>query len=192
MHLFYIKTIQVQQRHLHHQIPRKYVFFVFVYSKKWVHSRIGQCVRPAVRPSGRLHDNYWKANPIVVKFCTQHYLINISLEFEDENNSSRIYLFTARNIIIFYSLLCKYWPIPIFANQNFCHSQNETSTIIYHSIENFMGYKMMLNYRGKYVALKISSMPQYPKTMKNSYILTVCLCDMYLFPIELKLLFWSR
>ncbi len=160
----------------------------FCVPKKWVHYRIGRCVHPPVR----LHDNSWKANPIVMKFGTQHYLINISVEFEDENNSSRIYWVTARNIIIFYSLLCKYWPIPIFANQNFCHSQNETSTIIYHSIENFMGYKMMLNCRGEYAAVKISSIPQYPKTMKNSRILTLCLYDMCLFSIELTLFFWSR
>ncbi len=126
-----------------------------------------------------------------MKFCTQHYLNNISLEFEDENNSSRIYWVIARNIIIFYSLLYKYWPIPIFANQSFCHSRNETPTIIYHSIENFMSYKMMLNGRGKYAVLKISSIPQYPKTMKNSYILTLCLCDMCLFPIELTLFFFG-
>jgi hypothetical protein len=37
----------------------------FCVLKKWVHSRIGQCVRP----SGRLHDNFWKAHPIVMKFC---------------------------------------------------------------------------------------------------------------------------
>jgi hypothetical protein len=36
-----------------------------------------------------------------------------------------------------------------------------------------MGYKMMLNCRGKYGAFKISSIPQYPKTMKNSRILTL-------------------
>ena len=123
----------------------------------------------SVSVSVRLHDNFWKDSPVVMKFSTQHYLINISVKFEDENNSSRIYWVTARNIIIFYSLLCKYWPIPIFANQNFCHSQNEISTIIYHSIENFMDYKIMLNCRGKYAALKIPSIPQYPKTMKYDF-----------------------
>ncbi len=164
------------------------ICLIFVYSKSEYTLRIGQCVRPA----GRLHDNFWKANPIVVKFFTQHYLKNISLEFEDENNSSRIYWVTGRNIIIFYSLLCKYWPIPICANQNFCHSQNETSTIIYHSIENFMGYKMMLNCMGKYATLKISSIPQYPKIMKNSRILILCLYDMCLFPIEPTSFFRSR
>jgi hypothetical protein len=126
----------------------------FCVLKKWVHSRIGQCVRPSVYTI-----TLEKLVRFLMKFCTQIYLINISLEFEDENNSSRIYWVTARNIIIFYSLLCNYWPIPIFANQNFCHSQNEISTIIYHSIENFMGYTMMLNCRDHCAALKISSIP---------------------------------
>jgi hypothetical protein len=84
-----------------------------------------------------------------------------------------------------------FYHIPIFANQNFCHSQNEISTIIYHSIENFMGYKMMLNYRGKYTALKIFSLPHFSKTMKNPYILTLCLSDMCLFHTELPSFFQS-
>ena len=138
----------------------------------------------SVSVSGRLHDNFWKNSPIVMKFSTQHYLINISLEFEDEPNSPRIYWVSASSILIFYRTLCKYWSMRIFVNQSFCYSQTETSIIIYHSIENFKGYKMMLNYRGKYGALKIFSIPQYPKTMKNSRILTLCLYDMCLFPIE--------
>ncbi len=71
----------------------------------------------SVRPSSRLHDNSWKPNPIVMKFCTQNYLINISVEFEDENNSSRICWVTVENVIIFYSFLWKYWPIPIFVKK---------------------------------------------------------------------------
>jgi hypothetical protein len=94
--------------------------------------------------------------------------------------------------LFFSSLLCKYWPIPIFANQNFRHTRNGTSTIIYHSIENFMGYKTMLNSRGKYAALKISSILQYPEPMKNSRILTLCLYDMCLFPIEPMSFFRSK
>ncbi len=164
----------------------KRFFLLFVYSKS---EYTLELVSMSVRPAGRLHDNFWKAHPIAMKFSTQHYLIKISVEFEDQNNSSRIYWVTARNIIIFCSLLCKYWHI---ANQNFCHSQNETSTILYHSIENFMGYKMMLNCRDEYAAFKISSIPQYPKTMKNSRILTLCLYDMCLFPIEPTSFFRSR
>ena len=41
------------------------------------------------RPAVRLHDNFWKAHPIGLKFCTQNCLINISVEFEDENDPSR-------------------------------------------------------------------------------------------------------
>jgi hypothetical protein len=58
--------------------------------------------------------------------------------------------------IVFYANidLFQFSQIKIFV------SQNETSTITYHSIENFMGYKMMLNSRSKYAVFKISSIPQ--------------------------------
>ena len=52
-----------------------------------------------------------------------------------------------------------------------------------------MGYKMMLNCRGKYAAFRISSIPQYPKTMKNSRILTLCLYDMCLFSHKTNVIF---
>ena len=58
---------------------------VFCVLKKWVHSRIGQCVRPAVR----LHDNSSQLHPIELKFCAHNCLSNISVEFEDENDPSR-------------------------------------------------------------------------------------------------------
>ena len=41
------------------------------------------------RPSVRLHDNFRKKSQIVVKFSAQFSLINISVEFEDENDPSR-------------------------------------------------------------------------------------------------------
>jgi hypothetical protein len=66
---------------------------VFVYSKS-------EYTLESVSMSGRLHDNSWKTNPIDVKFCTQYYLIKISVEFEDEQNSSRIYWVIAKNVII--------------------------------------------------------------------------------------------
>ena len=40
-------------------------------------------------PSGRLHDNSSQLQPIKLKFCTQNCLINISVEFEDENDPLR-------------------------------------------------------------------------------------------------------
>jgi hypothetical protein len=43
---------------------------------------------------------------------------------------------------------------------------------------------MMLNYRGKYIVLKIFPLPHFSKTMKNSYILTLCLIDMCFFSTE--------
>ena len=55
-----------------------------VYSKSEYTTKIGQCVRPAVRPAGRLSDNFRKESQIVMKFSTQFSLINVSVEFEDE------------------------------------------------------------------------------------------------------------
>ena len=46
-------------------------------------------VSVSVRPSVRLHDNSSQLHPIELKFCTQNCLINISVEFEDENDPSR-------------------------------------------------------------------------------------------------------
>ena len=56
-----------------------------VYSKSEYTTRISQYVRPV----GRLHDNSSILHPIKLKFCTQNCLINISVEFEDENDPSR-------------------------------------------------------------------------------------------------------
>ncbi len=52
--------------------------------KKWVHSRIGQCVRPSVR----LHDKSSQLHSIELKFCAQNCLMNISVELEDEKDPS--------------------------------------------------------------------------------------------------------
>ena len=41
--------------------------------------------------SSHLLDNSSQLHSVVVKFCTQNYLINISIEFENEHNSSGIY-----------------------------------------------------------------------------------------------------
>jgi hypothetical protein len=68
----------------HPPSPSRYIL-LFSVLKKWVHYRIGQCVRP----SGCLHHNSSKVHPIVMKFCSQNCLINISVEFEDENDSAR-------------------------------------------------------------------------------------------------------
>jgi hypothetical protein len=70
---------------------------VFVHSKS---EYTLELVSMSGRPSGRLHDNSWKTNPIDVKFCTQYYLIKISVEFEDEQNLLRIYWVIAKNFII--------------------------------------------------------------------------------------------
>ena len=57
-------------------------------------------------------------------------------------------------------------------------------TIIRRSLENFMGYKVILTYGHKYTALKDSSLSHFSNTMKNSYILTLRLSDMCSFPTE--------
>ena len=57
----------------------------FCVLKNWVHYRIGQCVRPSIR----LHDNSSQLHSIELKFSTQFSLINVSVEFEDENDPSR-------------------------------------------------------------------------------------------------------
>jgi hypothetical protein len=43
----------------------------------------------SVSMSVRLHDNSSQLQPIVLKFCTQNCLSNISVEFEDEIDPSR-------------------------------------------------------------------------------------------------------
>ena len=60
--------------------------------KKWVHfynRSVCPSVRPSVRPAGRLHDNSSQLHSIELKFCAHNCLINISVEFEDENDPSR-------------------------------------------------------------------------------------------------------
>ena len=51
-------------------------------------------------------------------------------------------------------------------------------------MEHVKGYKMILNYRGKYAALDIPAKPHCPKTMKNSYTLILDLYQIYLFSVE--------
>jgi hypothetical protein len=59
---------------------------LFVYSKS---EYTLESVSMAVRPAGRLHDNSSQLHSIELKFCAQNCLINISVEFEDENTPSR-------------------------------------------------------------------------------------------------------
>ncbi len=63
---------------------------LFVYSKS---EYTLESVSVSGRPAVRLHDNFWRNKPIVMKFSTQYYPMNISVEFEDEHDSSRIYGF---------------------------------------------------------------------------------------------------
>lgn len=76
----------------------------------------------------------------------------------------------------------------IFVNQSFCHCINETLTIIYQSIDNFMTYKTMLNYMGKYTLLK--SFPlKHCMSRENPHILTLCLSHICFSPTILVYLF---
>ncbi len=45
---------------------------------------------------------------------------------------------------------------------------HRTGMIFSELVELIIGYKTVLNYRGKYTALKIFSLPHFSKTMKNS------------------------
>jgi hypothetical protein len=104
-----------------------------------VHSRIGQYVRPA----GRIHDNSWNVSPIVVKFSTQNFLINISVEFEDENDWSRNGLVIAQKCHYFLCFSIQTLTYPDFHKHFSVIIKITTTTIIYRAIENFMGYKMV-------------------------------------------------
>ena len=116
-------------------------YSTFCVIKKWIHSRIGQCVWPG-RPA-RIHDNFWQHWPIEVKVCTYKRLIEISVEFEDENDWSNPSWVIARSVIISYTFLWRYRPILSFIKKKLQFLSHKTSTIIYHSIENFTGYKMV-------------------------------------------------
>ena len=59
-----------------------YIFYFFVYFKKYTIESV--CV--SGRPSGREHDNCWEYQPIVMKFSVQNPLMNISVEFVDEDH----------------------------------------------------------------------------------------------------------
>jgi len=61
----------------------------FVYSKRSVEYTI-ESVSVAGRPSGRLHDNFRKETPIDLKFSAEFSRINISVEFEDGSDPSKI------------------------------------------------------------------------------------------------------
>ena len=66
---------------------------IFVYSKTSVEytiESVSVAGRPAVRPSGRLHDNFRKETPIDLKFSAEFSRINISVEFEDGPDPSKI------------------------------------------------------------------------------------------------------
>ena len=73
---------------------------LFVYSKsEYTLKSVSMSVRPAVNTIAPE-----KTHPIVMKFLPQLYLINISVEFEDELNLPRISWISATSILIFYTI----------------------------------------------------------------------------------------
>jgi hypothetical protein len=89
----FVETCEIYFFHVlrkNDHVPPLMPFFrnlIFVYSKsEYTLESVSVSGRPSVYtiiPE--------RLNPIDVKFCTQYYLIKISVEFEDEQNSSRIY-----------------------------------------------------------------------------------------------------
>ncbi len=89
-----------------------FIFFISFFSF-FVYSKSGytiESVSVSGRPSVRLHDNASKANPIVMKFCAQNRLIDISVEFEDENDWPTPSWFIAKNVIILVGLFHRVPP----------------------------------------------------------------------------------
>ena len=68
---------------LHDTIIQQRIVFICVL-KKWIHSRVDQCVHV----NRCLHNSLWQWRPIELKFHAQHCLISISVEFDDERDSS--------------------------------------------------------------------------------------------------------
>ena len=68
-HLFRETT---RSQHSSLQLFKKTIFFCVL--KKFLHYTFNQCVRP----SDRLHDNFAEGDPIVMEFCSQNCLIDIS------------------------------------------------------------------------------------------------------------------
>ena len=51
-------------------------------------------------PSSRFHGNFWRTNPILTKFSTLHYPMNILFEFEDGFHSSTIYSCSSVTLVL--------------------------------------------------------------------------------------------
>ena len=71
---------------------------LFCVLKKWIHSRIGQCVRPSLC----LHDNSSQLHSIELKFFAQSSRINISVEWRRWEGFVKKRLSYRKN--------CHYWP----------------------------------------------------------------------------------
>ena len=65
-----------EKKEWRHLCTNLHLMLFLVYSKSEYTTRIGQCVRPSVR----LHDNFWTQSAILMKFSAQYSLMNISVE----------------------------------------------------------------------------------------------------------------
>ena len=136
-------------------------------------------------PSVRLHDNFRKNNPIVMKFSTLHYPMNISVEFEDEFDSSTIYWFSLGTFLLSPLVLMEMLTSFQFSKTKISHIVKTNRRLFYVVRERIsLAYKMIRNYRDKSTALKDFSLSHLSNTMKNSSFLTQCLNDMWLFPMK--------
>ena len=125
----------------------------FCVLKKWLHSRIGQCVRPA----GRRHDNSSQLHPIELKFCAHNCFINISVEFEDEKDPSKNGLVIGK-IVIFDKTTPEGGYRDFFKK---CFSQNYPQHIQIDSVfnadsESDISFERNRSFRTKYCLKKVS------------------------------------
>ena len=113
-----------------------------------------------------LHDNFWRNSPTVMKFSTPHYPMNISVEFENGYDSSRIYWFSARTTVISSSFDGNIDPFQ-FSKTIISHIVKMNLRLLYVIRERILSYKVILSYWDKYVTLKDSSLSHFSNAMKK-------------------------
>ncbi len=132
---------------------------VIVYSKR-------EYTLESVSMSGRLSDNSAKAYPIVMKFCAQNRLIDISVEFEDENDWSTPSRFIAKNVII---------PVGLFhgvsPKKNISVFQSSERYPILWSLKSFICGKKISHQCRSFLKIQVSQFQleilKIPKKRKN-------------------------
>ena len=105
-------------------ISRFLLFFVYSKSESTLES---------VSVPIRLYDNFWRNNPILMKFPTQHYPMNILIDFEDGFYWSKIYWFSAGTTVISSSFDGNVGPIGIGISITF-RNRYLLKLLIFHKI----------------------------------------------------------